>query len=123
MIDDYPLFPVLSEEAKKEAVLLIEEFQNALSMKANEVISKLYTDIIPYIESDSWTNFRNELLAGFCNWNNKKIQAAYDFNKIRKQIFIQFRDEIMKEMPEELVAENKELKGRIAHLEEFLGGR
>jgi len=107
---EYPLFPTLPEEAQKEAVELIEDFKKKLEGVAKEVISNLYTDIVPYIESDSWSNFRNELMSGFRNWNNKKIQGQYDFNEIRKTMFDQFRDEIMKEMPEELVAENKRLE-------------
>lgn len=119
MPDKYPLFPTLSEEAQKEAVELVEDFKQKLEGVAKDAIRKLYTDIVPYIESDSWANFRNQLLAGFRNWGNKKIQGEYDFNEIRKGIFTQFRDDIMKEMPEELVAENESLKKEIEILKKM----
>ncbi len=119
-MSDYPLFPELPEAAGREAVELIEEFKKELTAAASKAISELYTDIVPYIKSDSWTNFRTQMLAGFKNWDNKKIQAEYDFNEIRKQIFIQFREEIMKEMPEELTAENARLKDEIKYLRESI---
>lgn len=109
-MSEYPLYPTLSEEAQKEAVELIECFKEKLKKAAEGVISDLYVNVMPYIESDSWGNFRNQLLDGLSNYRNRKVQAEYDFNKIRKAIFEQFRDEIMKEMPEELKAENEQLK-------------
>jgi hypothetical protein len=118
MADEYPLYPKLSEEGFKEAELLFEDFRNKLKGIAEDVCSHLYTDIMPYIETDSWTNFRNELLAGFSNYGNRKIQGKYDFDKIRRAIFDQFRDEIMLEMPEELKAENQRLQEEITWMRE-----
>lgn len=113
MENKYPLYPPLSDEAQKEAVALIEDFKKKIEDVANETISTLYTDILPYIESDAWDNYRSQLMQGFMDWNNSKIQGKYDFKQIRHAIFKQFREEIMKEMPEELVAENESLRLRL----------
>lgn len=117
---EYPLYPELTEAGKQEAVELIESFKVALKKAAEEVISDLHCDIVPYIESDSWTNFRNELMSGLTNYPNRRIQGEYDFEKIRQQIFEDFREEIIKDLDqdnlkriEELTAEIEGLKLRI----------
>jgi hypothetical protein len=112
-MEELPLYPSLSEEGQKEAVLLIEGFKKQIAKAAEEAIGTLYCDVLPYIESDSWTNFRTQLLAGFQNYGNRKIQAEYDFDTIRAEIFKQFRDEIMAEMPEELRKENERLQREV----------
>ena len=86
-MDEYPLYPELTEAGKKEAVELIESFKTALKKVAEETISNLYCDVIQYIESDSWNNFRNELMSGLKNYANRRIQGEYDFKAIRQQIY------------------------------------
>jgi len=118
--DEYPLFPELSEAAREEAVQLIESFKEKLKKVAEEIIGDLYCDILPYIESDSWTNFRNDLLDGFLNYNNRKIQGEYDFAKIRRAIFEEYRNEIIKDLNQDLLKENEELKKEVKRLREEL---
>ena len=115
---EYPLYPELSEEGQKEAVALIEDFKAKLKKAADETIGELYCNVMPYIETDSWTNFRNELMAGFRDYGNRKIQGEYDFKQIRAAIFNDFREEIMAEMPEELREENARLRDQLKHLSE-----
>ena len=117
---EYPLFPELSEVAHKEALDLIEKFKAALKQAANEVIGDLYCYIMPYIESDSWHNFRNQLLDGFLDYRNGKIQEEYDFKKIRRKIFEEFKDEIIADLNKDLLEENEELKKEIEMLREDL---
>ncbi|HJZ06374.1 MAG TPA: hypothetical protein VJ327_11090 [Patescibacteria group bacterium] len=113
---EYPLYPELSNGAKIEAEALIADFKKKLSKAADEAIGKLYCNIVPFIESDSWSNFRNQIMDGFKNYDNRKIQGEYDFSEIRKQIFIQFREEIISELNQDLVDENNKLKNRIEEL-------
>jgi len=118
MIDkEFPLFPTLSEEAQKEAQELLELFKTRMKKVADEVIGDLYADVVPYIESDSWSNFRNELLAGFQDYSNSKIQGQYDFSKIRQAIYRLHRDEIVADLNQDLVEEVKRLKEEIERME------
>ena len=117
MREEYPLYPKLSEEGKKEAQLIIDDFKENLKKVAKEAISAFYCDVAMYIESDSWTNFRNELLDGFRDYNNRKIQGEYDFKKIRQAIYREYRDEIIKDLNRDLVEENEELKKTIESLQ------
>jgi hypothetical protein len=113
MSDDYPLYPTLAPEAAQQAQLLMDGFKVKMHKLCDEVLGDLYCDVAAYIETDQWTNFRNELFAGFSNYGNRRIQAAYDFAKIRRAIFEQFREEIVKDLNQDLVEEVAELKKRI----------
>ncbi len=117
MSADYPLYPDLTEEGKKEADQWLQTFRYRMKKVADEVISETYTSCVEYIESDSWSNFRNELLAGFKNYSNRKIQAEYDFAEIRAAIYKQFRDEIIVDLNQDLLKENEALKKRIEYME------
>ena len=113
---NYPLYPELSEEGQKEAVQLIESFKSQLKKAAEETIESLYVDIMDYIESDSWNNFRNQIMSGFRNYDNRKIQNEYDFKNIRTEIYKEFRSEIIVDLNQDLIMENEDLKKQIEHL-------
>lgn len=113
MSEEYPLYPTLAPEAAQQAQLLMDSFKDKMRKLCEEVLGDIYCDVAAYIETDQWTNFRNELLAGFSNYGNRKIQAAYDFAKIRRAIFEEFKDEIVKDLNQDLVEEVKELKKSI----------
>lgn len=117
-MSEYPLYPALSEEAQKEAILLIENFKKEISKAAEDTIGRLYTDVMPYIESDTWTNFRNELMDGFKNYQNSKIQGEYDFKEIRRKIFEEYRSEIIEDLNKDLIEENENLKEQIKRMQE-----
>lgn len=113
MSEEYPLFPELPEAGKEEAQNLINKFQEELKKVADETISHLYTDVVHHIESDSWTNYRNDMMAGFRNYNNRMVQGEHDFGKIRRAIFDEFRDEIIGDLNQDLVKEVEQLKETI----------
>ena len=110
MSEEYPLYPKLTEEGEKEAQLLIDDFKEKLKKAATEAISSLYCDAALYIESDSWGNFRNEIMEGFKNYSNRKIQGEYDFKEIRQAIYKEYRDELIVDLNQDLVEENERLK-------------
>jgi len=119
MSEQFPLYPELPEGGAEEAVKLIESFKTQLKKAADNVISDLYVDILPYIETDAWTNFRNVLMDGFSNYGNRKIQSDYDFAKIRKAIFTEFHDEIIEDLNQDMVEEIASLKKDIERLSEL----
>lgn len=115
---EFPLFPELPEAAKEEAQELVDKFKLALEKAAKDVLSTLYTDVAVHIESDSWTNFRNELMEGFKNYDNRKIQSEYDFKEIRQAILKEHRADIINDLNQDLVKENEDLKKRVEQLEQ-----
>lgn len=112
-MSNFPLYPTLSEEAKTEAQALIDTFKAKIVKAAEEAIGYLYCDVLFYIESDSWTNFRNELLEGFKDYGNRKIQGEYDFKNIRQVIYKEYKSEIIDDLNQDMIKEIEILKSRI----------
>ena len=123
MSDEYPLFPDLPEPAAAEAVALIERFKAELRKAAENTISDLYVDVLPHIESDAWINFRNALMDGFRNYNNKKIQGEYDFREIRQAILREHRAEIIADLDQDNLAKIATLEREVAMLRDDLQRR
>ena len=115
--EEHPFYPKLSAEGEKEADLWLQKFRDKMKKVADEVVSETYTSCVEYIESDSWMNFRNEILDGFRNYNNK-IKAEYDFKTIRAEIYKQFHDEIIQDLNQDILKENQNLKEQIKLMQE-----
>ncbi len=113
MSREFPLYPELKEGGAEEAQALMDEFKKKMESLAKEILSQLYCDVAMYIESASWSNFRNEILQGFSKYGNRKLQGDYDFAKIRQTIFEEHREEIIKEVQEDIVKENESLKKQL----------
>ena len=117
MSTEYPLYPQLSETGKVEAQKVIDKFKADLIESQNNAIEKamsdFYCDVLPFIESDSWSNFRNQVMAGYKNYNNRTIQAEHDFKTIRQEILKEHREDIIKDLNQDLVEEVESLKRTI----------
>lgn len=116
MSKEYPFYPELSEEGKKEADEWLKKFVTKMAKVAEETIHAAYCSCLPHIESDSWSNFRNEIMDGFKDYKNNKVKAEFDFKAIRDQILKENREQIIKDMDQDLLEENETLKERIEHL-------
>jgi len=111
---DDKICPELTEEGNREAVKLLERFKEDMKETVERVSTKyldeFYTDIMPYIESDSWGNYRNSI-----------CDAIRDYSKFRERDKLQaqsIREYLLKNHKEELVNDlNKDLLDRIASLE------
>ena len=119
MSEEYPLYPLLSEDGIKEAQTLVDGFKQALIKAATEAISGLYCDITPHIESDSWSNYRNDLIDGLRNYNNRLVQGEYDFKQIRQQIYLEYRDDIIKDLNQDMLEEIESLKKQLEGERDF----
>ena len=123
MVDkEFPLYPSLTEGGEEEAQRLMDVFRNKIKVIISEEVEKLtgeLENIIPYIESDSWINFRNEMMDGFKNYDNRKIQAEYEFKDIRQQIYKDFRDDIIKDLDQDNLDKIKELEERIERVNDY----
>ena len=119
MKDKFPLYPKLNEPGEDEAQALVDRFKSRLKEAADEVIGTLYCDVATYIETDSWSNFRNHIMEGFKNYDNRKIQNAYDFKKIRAEIYKEYRDDIIADLNQDLLEENETLKKDLEQAREW----
>jgi hypothetical protein len=119
-MNDYPLYPELPKNGQLEAQALVGRFKDELIKAAEQAIGELYCDIVPHIESDSWTNYRNHLMDGLRNYSNRKIQGEYDFKKIRQSIYEEFREEIIEDLNQDNLKKIEELEKQIKCLNDCL---
>lgn len=121
-MEEYPLYPELTEAGKQEAQRLIERFKKTaeeiLKPMIDNFITDVYCDVAIHIESDSWINFRNTIMDGYKNYSNKSIQAEYDFKEIRKQIYKDYKDEIDKDLNQDSLEKITILEKEISYLKE-----
>ena len=115
-MEEYPLFPELSEEAENEAVAFLGGFKRKMLKVVEETLSEVYCNLVPHIETDAWTNFRNELMDGFRNYDNRKVQGEYDFAKIRQKIYEEYRDEIIKDLDQDNLERITKLEAQVEDL-------
>lgn len=117
---EYPLYPKLPEPGAEEAQALIDRFKEKMKKAADEVLGELYSDVVPFIESDSWQNFRNALMDGLKGYHNRKVQAEYDFARIREKIYSEYRAEIIKDLDQDNLKRIEELQKDVSRLRELL---
>jgi len=106
--DLYPLYPELTEEGKAEAQLLMENFKPVILLVIEDLMRDLYCDVSMHIESDHWSNYRNQLLDGFRGYDTR--QHSLDFKELRQAIYAKNKAEIVKDLNQDLVEENERLK-------------
>jgi hypothetical protein len=119
MSDQYPLFPELPAAGQEEAQCLIDKFKEAIKKAADEAIGDFYCDVALHIESDSWQNYRNEMMDGFRNYDNRKVQGEYDFKEIRQAILKEHKADIVEDLNQDMLEEIKGLKDQIKFLNEL----
>ena len=119
----YPLYPELSEAGNKEAQELMDKFKvkakKVLDGLLDDYLGAVYCNLLPDIESDSWLNYRNTIMEGFKNYDNRIIQNKYDFKEIRQQIYKEFKTDIDKDLNQDNLEKIKELEGTIKMLREL----
>lgn len=116
---DPTLYPFLSEEGKKEAQLIIENFKEQLAKTATDAIGSLYCNI----EKDSWEYFRNKTMYGSVRNALGDVVERKRFAEIKKAIFKEFHEDIIAELDidiynenQRLLQENRELKEKVKEL-------
>lgn len=117
MTDMDKLYPELTEDGAQKAADAMERFRQMIANVArdciDEAVSNIYCDVIPNIESDSWTNFRNALMDGLCDYGNRRDHKDYDFKRIRQAILAEHREEIIADLNQDLLDEVESLKSTI----------
>lgn len=116
--EEYPFLPELTEEGKQQAQDLMTKFEKQLNQKAVEVIQSIseefYFDILNEVESDQWQSYRSKIVNALCDYGNK-ANYKHDFDRIRKAIYSKHKEEIVKDL-------NQDLLDKIKYLEKLLSG-
>lgn len=105
-------YPTLSEKGEREFDSVIQHAKKRLLKACEESLSELYIELGEYIETDSWTNFRNQFVAAFMRLD-ENFCGRYD---LRKMAF-----KIAETYPEKLAGLiNEENVVKIERLEKWL---
>ena len=118
--NENPLCPELTEQGKEEAQKIMDSFKPKIQALVAEILSDLYTDVSYYVDSDHWQNYRTTIMNGLKNYTYGKKCNAYDYEELRKAIYKNNKDEIVKDLNQDLVIENKMLEGDVARLRQEL---
>jgi predicted HAD superfamily phosphohydrolase len=110
---EHDIYPELTEQGKKEAELILAKFKDRMKSICDETLGELYMDVVPYIESDSWNNFRNKIKDGMTFYANKPEHLDYDFKDIRERMLVEHRESLVKDINKDLLEENERLQERI----------
>ena len=118
MSEEYPLYPALTEQGEIEAQKIMDSFKPAITDLITDIMGKLYTDVSYYVESDHWCNYRNALMDGFKGYTDNKDKHQYDFKELRQAIYDKNKAQIVKDLNQDLVEENEQLKKQIVEMRE-----
>jgi hypothetical protein len=120
MSDKFPLYPHLGLDGQTQAEEVAEafllDFKERCKGMLDELMGEFEYKIATFIETDSWENFRAELVQGICNYNNRELQGRYDYAKIRRAIFDTYKEEIIKDLDQDNLEKIAQLEETLASL-------
>ena len=123
-IEEYPFYPELTEEGKLQAQALMVKFEETLKASATKIISEFstefYCDVLNEIESDHWANYRTKILNALCDYRNKP-NNKHDFDRIRLSIWRNHKEEIIKDLNQDLIKEITDLKEQLTKSNQRFG--
>ena len=118
MSEEYPLYPSLTEHGEKEAQRIMDSFKPKILALVSELMDDLYSEVSMYVESDHWSNYRNELLDGFKGYNSESHE--HDFKELRQAIYTNNKEAIDKDLNQDLLKEIEDLKATIERQDESI---
>lgn len=118
MSDKYPLYPALTEQGEKEAQQIMDSFKPKIKALVDELMGELYCNVSYHVESDHWSNYRNELMDGFKGYAKGASIHQHDFAELRKAIYDNNKKEIVSDLNQDLVKEVKRLEEHIKWLDD-----
>ncbi len=110
-------YPELTALGALEAQRLIDRFKNKLVILSNEILGDLYSDVAVHIESDSWTNYRNKMVEGFCEYDTSR--DGRDYKMLRAKILSEHRESIIQDLNQDLLKEIESLKMQLMQQREI----
>lgn len=100
-----------AEKLANEATLAIEGFKSQMKDIAEQAIGNLYVNVIPYLETDAWTNYRESL--------RLDLEHEYKFSTFRQDWATNFRRAVFVENRDEMAdLISADILKRIKHLED-----
>lgn len=116
---DKTLYPELSQEGIQDLQKLMDKFEKNLNEFATDLIRNttrdFYCNISPFIESDHWTNYRSQILSKLMDYGNEEV-GKDERDKIRRAIYRNHKEEIVKDLNQDLLKEIQDLKNELSRI-------
>lgn len=107
------------EKLQKDAQEFMDSFRTKMKAIADETLGELYVNILPYIETDAWTNYREALRIELAHeYKYKTFKEPWAVN-LRRAIFVENRDELTDLINKDLLKRVKDLEDRVREFEQF----
>ena len=107
-------YPELTNEGKEQAQILInrlfEESKKTVVDILNEYTLDVYANILPYIESDAWENFRSSIMNYLMGYNQQDESLKSFYKTLRSVILKEHREEIINDLNQDNMDEIASLK-------------
>lgn len=100
-----------NEKLVEDGQAFMDSFKAQMSSIVQNTLGEAYANLLPYIETDAWTNYREELRI--------ELEREYKFSRFKQEWAVNFRRAVFVENREEIskLIEQDILK-RIKHLED-----
>lgn len=92
---------------------ILTQFKENIKQVQTDSIDEIYGNLLPYFEDDLIANMRTRMIYDL-KYSNEK--HGYDFIDIRKKIFLENREEIIKDLDQDNLNEIKRLQEWIKEL-------
>jgi len=110
---DPSLCPELTEQGKQQAQLVMDKFKKDMSNAVKEAMDVFYTDVVIHIESDSWLNYQNAIIHALYSYTAISKEDHYAKAEVRSAIYAGAKEEIDKDLNQDLVEKIKSLEDQI----------
>jgi len=97
------------DELDKQGQAYMDTFKKKMKAICEEILGNMYVDLMPHIESDTWTNYRNVLRNEYENdLKTSYFKSEYGV-RFRRLIFQENKKEMVDLINKDLLKENKKL--------------
>jgi len=108
-----------SEMMQIEAQAYLDSFKARMKKTADEIIGELYSNVMPYLDTDTWTNYREALrLELEHEYKYSKFKCAWAKN-FRRAVLVENRDKLVELLNHDLLERIKTLEDRHQEFEMF----
>lgn len=115
-------YPRLLPQGELEAQAIIDHFKSKMKDVAEEALGNLYVDCVSHIESDAWTNFRNQFFYAFRRLD-KSFLGQYNLREMALAIAKEFPEELADLINQHHKDEIARLTALVNDLREYNQGR
>jgi hypothetical protein len=107
-------YPELSEIGKENTKRILEKFKSDLSVLFNETLFSFTSNLAnEIVDDDSWVDIREKTRDALCGYPSQGQYSSVNWEKIRKKIFEENREDIVNDIILDKEKEIERLKSSI----------